>query len=228
MSGPAIEHKRTYNQFCPLARSLDFLGERWTLLVVRNLMIGPQRYKDLLDGLPGIGTNLLAERLKELEGEGIIHRRKLPPPAGSMVYELTELGKDLEQALIPLMRWGMWTLRRPAERTFMRPSWGILGFKIAFRPDAAKGLYETYEWRIDGEALHITVRDGDADFQQGPALRPDLVFSCDGGTFMGIAASSLSPAEALSSGRLKFEGSPAALAHFASMFSPENTLVRGS
>src|SRR5713226_8893328 len=100
--------KRSYNQFCPLARSLDILGEGWTLLIIRNLVMGPQRYKDLLDNLPGIGTNLLAARLKELEREGIIHRRKLPPPAGSVVYDLTQLGRGLEETVLALSRWGLW------------------------------------------------------------------------------------------------------------------------
>lgn len=210
--------RRSYDQFCPLARSLDFLGERWTLLIVRNLMIGPQRYKDLLDCLPGIATNLLAARLKELEKAGIVGRRKLPPPAGSTVYELSQLGRELEAALIPVMRWGMWTLREPRDTVHFRPAWGILGFKIVFRPEAAEGIRETYEWRVDGEAYHITVVDGVAEFAQGPAIRPDVVFTCDGETFMALASASLSAAEAFSGGRLKFEGSPAAVAHFARIF----------
>src|SRR3989454_7365748 len=143
-----VEPKRTYKQFCPLARSLDILGERWTLLIVRNLLVGPQRYKDLLDGLPGIGTNLLAARLKDLEKEGIIQRRKLPPPAGSTVYEFTELGRGLEQPLLDLARWGMWTLRRPAENAGFRPTWGALAMKMMFSSGAAKGSRETYELRI--------------------------------------------------------------------------------
>src|SRR5207249_7630269 len=95
-----VEPKRSYKQFCPLARSLDILGERWTLLIVRNLLVGPQRYTDLLEGLPGIGTNLLSARLKDLETEGIVARRTLPPPAASIVYELTELGWGLEDPVI--------------------------------------------------------------------------------------------------------------------------------
>src|SRR5216117_1868167 len=99
--------RRSYNQFCPLARTLDIIGERWTLLIVRELAIGPRRFKDLIDDLPGIGTNLLAARLKELERHGILGRRTLPPPAGSKVYELTERGRSLFAALIPLAQWGL-------------------------------------------------------------------------------------------------------------------------
>ena len=85
--------KRSYNQYCAVARALDIVGERWTLLIVRELLTGPKRFKDLLEGLPGIGTNLLTGRLKDLEGYGVVHRVTLPPPAASKVYELTELGR---------------------------------------------------------------------------------------------------------------------------------------
>src|SRR2546422_1226819 len=185
-----VEPKRSYSQFCPLARSLDILGERWTLLIVRNLMIGPQRYKDLLDGLPGIGTNLLAARLKELEKEGIIQRRKLPPPAGSTVYEFTELGRGLEAPLIDIARWGMWTLRRPVENVAFRPTWGALAMKVLFSPEAAKGIREVYELRIDDEVFTVRVDDGALDVSPGPAPAADLVVTFDGETVMAIASQS--------------------------------------
>src|SRR3989442_15942246 len=140
--------KRSYNLICPFARSLDFLGERWALLIVRNLMIGPQRYKALLDGLPGIGTNLLAARLKDLEKEGIIRRRSLPPPAGSTVYELTERGWGLEEPIHVLGRWAIWTIRQDSPEDEFRPRWGAAGLGIIFRPAAAAGVHETYEVRI--------------------------------------------------------------------------------
>src|SRR2546427_12402137 len=98
--------KRSYDQWCAVARSLDVVGERWTLLIVRDLLVGPKRYKDLLIGLPGIGTNLLADRLRELEGAGILRRTVLPPPAGSTVYELTSSGQALEPVILALGRWG--------------------------------------------------------------------------------------------------------------------------
>jgi len=212
--------RRSYRQFCSLARALDILGERWTLLVVRNLLLGPQRYKDLLDGLPGIGTNLLARRLKDLEQQGIVRRRQLPPPAGSTVYELAELGRGLEPAVIALSRWGLWTLQHPRPRNLFRPAWGMLAMRILFRPEAARGVRETYQWQIDEEVFHIRVDDGAAEVQQGPAPHPDLVFTCDSETFRGLAARTLSPEDALASGSLKFEGDVAALAHFREVFQP--------
>src|SRR5687767_6432977 len=97
---------RSYNQYCGLAYALDQIGERWTLLIVRELIAGPRRFKDLMDGLPGISTNLLSERLKSMEQQGLLRRRVLRPPAGSTVYELTSLGQALEKALLELGRWG--------------------------------------------------------------------------------------------------------------------------
>src|SRR5215470_18393749 len=106
---------RSYNQYCAVARSLDVIGERWTLLIIRDLLVGPKRYKDLLDGLPGIGTNLLAARLRDLEKAGIVRRTLLPPPAASTVYELTEVGRALEPAIFAIGRWGARFLGSPRE-----------------------------------------------------------------------------------------------------------------
>src|SRR5215207_1930509 len=99
-------NNRSYHQYCGLAYALDIVGERWTLLVIRELSAGPRRFKDLLDGLPGISTNLLAERLKHLEQQGVIRHRTLAPPAGSSVYELTAIGRALEPTLLALGKWG--------------------------------------------------------------------------------------------------------------------------
>src|SRR5262245_63048394 len=106
---------RSYRQYCAVARGLDVVGERWTLLIVRDLLVGPKRYTDLLDGLPGIGTNLLAARLRELEQGGVVRRTVLPPPAGSTVYELTEVGRALEPVVMALGRWGVRFLDNPRE-----------------------------------------------------------------------------------------------------------------
>src|SRR3954447_24985256 len=99
--------KRSYDQYCPAARALDVLGERWTLLVVRDLLVGPRRYTDLLEGLPGIGPNVLADRLRHLQDVGIVRRTTLPRPAASTVYELTELGQALRPVVQELTRWGL-------------------------------------------------------------------------------------------------------------------------
>src|SRR6476646_5273041 len=99
--------RRTYNKFCGFARSMDVVGERCTLLIVRELMAGPKRYFDLSDGLAGIGTSLLAARLRQLEEDGVVYKRQLPKPAASLVYELTESGEELARAMLPLALWGI-------------------------------------------------------------------------------------------------------------------------
>lgn len=107
--------RRTYGQFCPVARSLDVLGERWTLLIVRELLLGPQRYSELRDRLPGMWSNLLAQRLRDLDAAGLVRRRELPPPAARLVYELTERGQALEPLVYELARWGLELLDDPGD-----------------------------------------------------------------------------------------------------------------
>src|SRR5918998_5685030 len=121
--------KRSYNQYCAVARALDIVGERWTLLVVRELLTGPKRFKDLSEGLPGIGTTLLTARLKDLEGHGIVRRATLAPPAGSRVYELTDLGRSLEQVVIALSRWGLKLLDAPRREEVSRPAWAMVALQ---------------------------------------------------------------------------------------------------
>ncbi|MBA2617567.1 MAG: helix-turn-helix transcriptional regulator, partial [Rubrobacter sp.] len=121
--------KRSYGQHCTVARALDVVGERWTLLLVRELLTGPKRFKDLLAGLTGIGTNLLAARLKALEEHGIVRRGTLPPPAGSGVYELTELGWSLEPVVVALSRWGTRLVGDPRDGDERRPAWAAMALR---------------------------------------------------------------------------------------------------
>ena len=198
--------KRSYGQYCTVARALDVVGERWTLLLVRELSTGPKRFKDLLEGLPGIGTNLLASRLKMLEGEGIVRRATLPPPAGSSVYELTGLGRELEPVIVALSRWGARFLDAPHEGDELRAGWAAVAMRSAL---GARGVGSgTYEFRIDGEAFHLRIRDGGegAEARQGSAPDPDLVVEGDSGTFLAVASGRLGPEEAVESGMLRVEG----------------------
>src|SRR5207244_7265844 len=140
---------RTYDQFCGVARALDLVGERWALLVVRDLILGPKRFTDLRRGLPGIGTNVLAARLKELERGGVVARRTLPPPAASMVYELTEYGRRLEGPLLAVGRWGALSMgpRQAGQR--LRSEWFGVALKAFFRPEAASDLKAEIELRFE-------------------------------------------------------------------------------
>jgi DNA-binding HxlR family transcriptional regulator/putative sterol carrier protein len=211
--------KRSYQQHCAVARALDVIGERWTLLVVRELLTGPKRFKDLLGGLPGIGTNLLAARLKDLEGHGLLRRATLPPPAGSRVYELTEAGRSLEPIVVGLCRWGCrFFLDAPRPEDELKPAWAMVAVRAALDPGTANEIQETYEFRVDDEAFHVRVEGGEIEARQGPAVSPDLVVRGATRAFLNLAAGRLGPAEAVESGVIKFEGDRDALARCLKMF----------
>lgn len=203
--------RRSYEQACTLALTLDVVGERWTLLLVRELMLGPKRFTDLLDGLPGIGRNLLAARLRHLEDEGIVARAELPPPAASQVYELTEDGRALGPAMAALSRWGVERRERPPKAYLFRPGWGIFPLAYMANTDAARGVRESYEFRIDGDPYHLRVSDGVVEPFAGPAVDAALVVTMDGHTLRELLMEDLSAVEGLSSGRIAVEGPPEVL-----------------
>jgi DNA-binding HxlR family transcriptional regulator/putative sterol carrier protein len=207
--------RRTYDQYCSLARALDILGERWTLLVIRELVIGEKRFSDLLDGLPGIGANVLTARLKLLQEQGIVRRAKLPPPAGSTVYELTELGRELEPAVLDLARWGIRFMGPPRDSDRFRFAWLLGGLRAVFQPEKARGLTETYEFRVDGEIFWARIRDGELDVGQGQAHEPDVTITTDLSTFLAVGVGQCEPAEAAADGRIKVDGDLAAAARAA-------------
>jgi DNA-binding HxlR family transcriptional regulator len=127
-----------YDQYCPIAYSLGMVGERWTLLVVRELYYGPKRYTDLVDNLPGIGTNILAARLKELEASGLVEKRRMPPPAASMVYELTENGRLLRPVLHELARFGARLIGPPPEDA-LEEGWLLHALDLGLSPVSPEG-----------------------------------------------------------------------------------------
>jgi len=209
---------RSYRQYCAVARGLDIVGERWTLLIVRELLTGPKRYKDLLAGLPGIGTNLLAARLRELEEQGIVTRRVLPPPAGSSVYELTEIGQALEPAITALGRWGYRFLGVRREDDFLSANAYLLAMRAAFRPDAAAGVTTSYELGIGHQVFDVRVTDGRCTTREGRPGAPDVVMTLDVSTLGALLGGELSAAEALARRQVEIEGEAAALQRFVSMF----------
>ncbi len=207
--------KRSYNQYCGLAYALDIIGERWTLLIVRELIPGPRRFTDLMEGLPGVSTNLLSERLKSLEQEGLICRRVLPPPAGSTVYELTPLGQGLEETLLELGKWGSQFVPSSAgEAALLNVGSYALTLKTFFRPEQAHGISETYELRIEGEVLQVRIEEGEIRVQQGEGLSADAVFHTDVPTYLGLLTGQIQPEEAVSKGNVQIEGDPDALNRF--------------
>jgi DNA-binding HxlR family transcriptional regulator len=202
---------KRFDQYCPMAHALSLVGERWALLVVRELLKGPKRYTDLVEGLPGIGTNVLATRLRELEKSGIVHRRKLPPPAASTVYELTEYGAGLDEVMHALARWGARSLGPPGPGDELYPEWGVNAFPALFDPEAARGVTETYVIRVDDDVFTVRLDDGCMHAELGAAERPALDVQTDIDTFFVLAAGDLDPREAAEQGRLRFEGDPEAL-----------------
>ena len=210
--------KRSYDQYCAVARALDVVGERWTLLIVRELMTGPKRFKDLSGGLPGIGTNLLAARLKDLEGHELVRRTTLPPPAGSRVYELTESGRSLEPVVVSLCRWGSRILGAPRLADDLKPAWAMVAVRAALKLGATSGTREIYEFRVDEEVFHVRVEDGKVETLQGRAVDPNLVICGGTRTFLDLAAGRLKPTEALEAGEIRAEGDRDALARYLEMF----------
>jgi DNA-binding HxlR family transcriptional regulator len=210
---------RSYNQFCALAYALDVIGERWTLLIVRELLTGPRRFTDLQNGLPGISTNLLAERLKGLEQAGLLRRRVLPPPAGSTVYELTPVGQALEEPLLALGRWGVQFLPGSLEGVAL-PSVGVmaLAIKAMFRPEQAAGVRETYTFQIDDELLQVQVQDGALSVQQGEPHPTDVRVTLTMPVYWRLFAGQLAPEAALAEGLVCIDGDPDALHRFLAIW----------
>src|SRR5437763_11662444 len=169
--------RRKYGQGCGTAHALDLIGDRWALLVVRELLFGPKRFTDLRDGLPGIGPNVLSQRLKELEEAGVLRRRVLPPPAGSTVYELTEWGSELEDIVVRLGRWGARSPEMPRE-TETHPEWLVLGMRAIYDP-ADDPVPTLYELRFGDEVFWARADDGSLRVGRGAASQPDAVLTSD-------------------------------------------------
>jgi DNA-binding HxlR family transcriptional regulator len=206
---------RSYAQFCPVAHALELIGERWALLVVRELLNGPKRYTDLADALPGIGTNILANRLRDLEGAGIVAKRRLPPPAAANVYELTPYGEELREPLYALARWGARSLGPPRPDDAMAPGWLLNAVRATSAgwegdPDVV------FELRA-GEEEIVTVR-----FEEGrPVVEPGasdggVVIETDPATLFCVASRTQSVKEAIASGAVKITGKRADAERFLS------------
>jgi DNA-binding HxlR family transcriptional regulator len=209
---------RSYDQHCGLAHALDRVGERWTLLVVRELLAGPRRYTDLANGLVTVPTNLLAARLREMESHGLVHRHRLPAPAASVVvYELTEEGESLGAAMTELARWGMRTLPQTRQGRPFRAHWLVLALRARFDPVAALGVSESYEFRIEGDdVVCFEVADGDGQARMGPAIDPAVRITADADTLAALTGGAISGPEAVEQGA-RIEGDPAALERMSSI-----------
>ncbi|HKH42476.1 MAG TPA: winged helix-turn-helix transcriptional regulator [Solirubrobacterales bacterium] len=197
---------RTQLDGCGIAHASELLGQRWTLLVVRELLLGPKRFTDLRSGIPDISPNVLGQRLRELGESGIVRRRKLAPPAAVQVYELTEWGRDLEPAVLAL---GSWANRSPSfpRGAEMGPDSLVLALKSTLDPARAEGLEATYELRLGEIPFKISVKEGEFQAARGEAESPDATMIADPNAIAGVVFGGKPLGKAVEAGDIAIDGS---------------------
>lgn len=220
--------KRTYGEACRFAHALDVVGERWSLLVVRELLLGPKRFTDLRAGLPHASPNILTERLRDLEQAAVVRKRKLPPPYGSSVYELTEWGRELEPIVTELGAWGARSPVPPESRA-IGPDSIVLALRSLFDAERAGELTATVELRIGEEVFHVEVADGELDLARGKAGDPAATLAFpDAPTMAAVLTGQLPLEQALASNALAIDGSKQAAKRFLRLFPmPEPCVCEG-
>jgi DNA-binding HxlR family transcriptional regulator len=208
-----------YAQFCPVARAVELVGERWTLLVGRELLIGPQRFSDLLRRLPGLSSSVLAERLASLEERGLVRRRELPPPAPALVYELTEAGLGLKPVIYELARFGLRFMERPRPGDHSEPDWLRLGFDVFRRRGPSPPRAFSIRIPADTGELRIHVAGGPQGTVVSDADQPaDVTLFASNVAVLGLASGALDPVAAVSEGTIRVEGDAAALRELPALF----------
>jgi DNA-binding HxlR family transcriptional regulator len=212
-----VTRTRTYGDPCGIARALDVVGERWALLVVRELLLGPKRFTDLRAGLPNLSPDVLSQRLRELEADGVVTRRRLPPPAGSRVYELTERGRELEPVILALGRWGT-SVPFPPDGHDMGVDSTILALKTVFDPATARDGSMTVELHLDEQTFAVQVSDGDIEIARGGAGESDAVLAASTMTLVALLWQGLGLGEAVRSGAAEVEGDRKTVERFLRLF----------
>jgi DNA-binding HxlR family transcriptional regulator len=203
---------RSYGDQCGVARSLDVIGERWALLIVRELLLGPKRFNDLLAGLPGASPNVISQRLRELTGNGVIRQLELGPPARVRLYELTDWGRELEPVVLHLGRWGD---RAPLpDGAQVGLDSVLLAIQAAVDPAAVTGRYEL---RIGADTFTVDASDGSARFRRGTADQPGATITTDAGTFRAVVFGQRPITDATQSGDLRLDGDPEATSRLTSL-----------
>jgi DNA-binding HxlR family transcriptional regulator len=213
----AAVKKRSYDDGCSSAHALDLIGERWALLIVRDLLFGPKRFTDLHAGLPQGSPNVLTQRLRELEDSGIVRRRKLPPPASAMVYELTDWGAQLEPVLIELQRWGAASPTYPRDAPIGCDA-AMLAVKNAFNPERADGFRADIEVQFETAAFRVSIDDGTIDIVRGAGERPQATIHTDPTTLEHLIYGLLPIDVAERSGTLRIEGDRQVITRFVELF----------
>ena len=212
-----VPNWRRYRDACGAAQGLDIVGERWTLLVVRELLLGPKRFTDLREGLPGISTNILADRLETLELSGVVRRRTLPAPAASKVYELTDWGRELETVVAAIGRWGVRSPWR-SEEDEIGVDGLMVSFKTMFDPEAAGDLDARYEVVLGDQGFGLEVEDGSIRVYRGAPADPDARIDADVDTLAALVYEDGDLGEALRAGDVEIEGDRSAVERLMGLF----------
>ena len=212
--------EHSYHQYCPVAHALDLVGDRWTLLIIRDLLVGPKRFVDLQTGLPGLGTNILTARLKWLELNGVVARRFLPPPAASTVYELTPYGTKLEESLTALAHWGAQSLGSLQSDQVIEPDAVMMALYGLFKSGKALEGSATYEIRCEDERFQQTfsarLHEKSVEVMQGGAAAPDVVMRLHVETLYALSGQQISLQDAIAHGTVTLEGRAQARTSFIS------------
>lgn len=211
---------RSYGDPCGIARALDVIGERWAILVVRELLLGPKRFTDLRAGLPRLGPDVLSQRLRELEQAGVVERDQLPPPAGSRVYRLTGWGRELEPVVLGLGRWGS-SAPFPAGDEVLGVDALMLALKTLYDWDGARAgglIGDTYEVRLAGQPFAVRLTDGQLDVSHGAALEPIATIEADPATLQAVLWHDRRLDDALSTGELAIGGDRSAAERLLGLF----------
>jgi DNA-binding HxlR family transcriptional regulator len=208
---------RTYNEACGIPRALDRIGERWALMVVRELVLGPKRFTDIKNALPHASPNVLTQRLKELEQSGVVRKRKLPPPASVQVYELTEWGAQLDGVLLELGRWGARAPMNDGEPTMSFDA-HLLSLLTLFDRTLAGDFHTRLELRLGDETFRAEVADGRLNIERGTAIDADAIVETDVGTLLALSHRRLELDDAVRDGAIRIRGDEQALARFITLF----------
>jgi DNA-binding HxlR family transcriptional regulator len=219
--------RRSYGEACAAAHALDIVGERWALLVVRELLLGPKRFTDLRAGILRASPNVLAQRLRELEQAGVVRRRKLPPPAASKVYELTEWGKGLEPVIIELGRWATHSPALPRDAEMSVDS-HVLAMRTLFDAVAAEGFHAQIELRLGEDRFRAEVADGRFEIERGCVERPDATIETDPATLAALLWEGRELRDAVRAGEITISGDEHAVARYLGLFPLPDQAARSS
>ena len=218
--------KRSYGDACGISRALDVVGERWALMVVRELLLGPKRFSDIRRGLPRLSADVLAQRLRGLEEAGIVRHRKLGPPSSSQVYELTPSGLALESVLIELGRWGGANGPPPTDEMGMSLDSHLVSLRTLFAPERAEGFDALVQLRFGEECFAADVGDGAIEVTRNEIAAPDATIAGDEGALLAVVHGRRDLAEAIAAGDLRIEGDQEVATRFTTLFPlPEPALA---